>query len=52
MPDDLPILDKNNKRIELWGIRSTSGHFRPYQIQTANIHFNSFSTEDFFKRVG
>ena len=28
-----------HKQIELWGITSTSGHFRPYQIQTANIHF-------------
>ena len=27
------------KQIELWGITSTSGNFRPYQIQTANIHF-------------
>ena len=28
-----------HKQIELWGITSTSGNFRPYQIQTANIHF-------------
>ena len=27
------------KQIELWGIKSTSGNFRPYQIQTADIHF-------------
>ena len=48
MPDDLPILDKNNKRFELWGIRSTSGHFRPYQIQIANIHFKfSYSQKNF-----
>ena len=30
----------SRKQIELWGIKSTSGNFRPYQIQTANIHFN------------
>ena len=29
------------KQIELWGIKSTSGNFRPYQIQTANIHFKN-----------
>ena len=29
------------KQIELWDIRSTSGNFRPYQIQTANIHFKA-----------
>ena len=28
-----------HNHIELWGITSTSGNFRPYQIQTANIHF-------------
>ena len=33
-----PIMHRN--QIELWGIKSTSGNFRPYQIQTANIHFN------------
>ena len=30
----------SRKQIELWGIKSTSGNFRPYQIQTATIHFN------------
>ena len=29
------------KQIERWGIKSTSDNFRPYQIQTANIHFNN-----------
>ena len=45
MPDDLPILDPRmpHKHIELLGIRLTSGHFRPYQIQTANIHFKMSS---------
>ena len=33
-----PIM--HHKQIELWGIIPTSGNFRPYQIQTANIHFN------------
>ena len=31
------------KQIELWDITSTSGNFRPYQIQTANIHFKFVS---------
>ena len=30
-----------HKQIELWGITTTSGNFRSYQIQTANIHFNA-----------
>ena len=29
----------HRKQIELWGIKSTSGNFRSYQIQTAIIHF-------------
>ena len=29
----------HHKQIELWGITSTSGNFRPYQIQTALIPF-------------
>ena len=28
------------KQTELWDITSTSGNFRPYEIQTANIYFN------------
>ena len=39
MPDDLICPRMPHKQIELWGIISTSGNFRPYQIQTANIHF-------------
>ena len=39
MPDDLSIPRMPRKQIELWDITSTSGNFRPYQIQTANIHF-------------
>ena len=39
MPDDLFIPGMPRKQIELWDITSTSGNFRPYQIQTANIHF-------------
>ena len=39
MPHDLSIPRKPRKQIELWDISSTSGNFRPYQIQTANIHF-------------
>ena len=31
----------HHKLIELWGIISTSGNFRPYQIQTAFIHCNA-----------
>ena len=30
----------HHKQIEIWGITSTSGNFRPYQIQIAFIHFN------------
>ena len=37
---DLSIPRMPCKQIELWDITSTSGNFRPYQIQTANIHFN------------
>ena len=42
MPDELSIRPTRvpRKQIELWDITSTSGNFRPYQIQTANIHFN------------
>ena len=39
MPD-YPIFPRiPHKQIELWDITSSSGNFRPYQIQTANIHF-------------
>ena len=41
MPGDLSIPRKPRKQIELWDITSTSGNFRPYQIQTANIHFKA-----------
>ena len=40
MPDDRIYLTMPHKQIELWGITATSGNFRPYPIQTANIHFN------------
>ena len=30
------------KQIELWGIKSTSGNFPPYQIQTATFHFKVY----------
>ena len=39
MPTDFICPRMTRKRIEQWGIKSTSGNFRPYQIQTANIHF-------------
>ena len=42
MPDELSIPRMPRKQIELWDITSTSGNFRPYQIQTANIYFNQF----------
>ena len=46
MPKDFiyPIMPR--KQIELWGIKSTSGNFRPYQIQTANIHFNIIGLDE------
>ena len=40
MPNDFTYPRIPRKEIELWGIKSTAGNFRPYQIQTANIHFN------------
>ena len=40
MPDDFIYPRMPRKQIEVWGIKSTSGNFRPYQTQTANIHFN------------
>ena len=40
---DLSIPRIPCKQIELWDIASTSGNFQPYQIQTANIHFNVHS---------
>ena len=39
MPNELSIPSMPRKQIELWDITSTSGNFRPYQIQTAIIHF-------------
>ena len=39
IPGELSILRMACKQIELCDITSTSGNFRPYQIQTANIHF-------------
>ena len=39
-PDDSISPRIPRKQIELWGIKSTSGNFRSYQIQTATIHFN------------
>ena len=36
-----------HKQIELLGITSTTGNFRPYQIQTANIHFKLQSQSGF-----
>ena len=39
MPDDFIYPRIPHKQIQLWGIKSTSGNFRPYQIQTVNIHF-------------
>ena len=39
MPEDLSIPGMPRKQIEIWDITSNSGNFRPYQIQTANIHF-------------
>ena len=41
MPDDISIPRMPRKQIELWDITSTSVNFRPYQIQTANIHLTS-----------
>ena len=39
MPGDFIYPRMRRKQIELWGIKSTSGNFRPYQIKTANIPF-------------
>ena len=38
-----PII--HHKQIELWGIESTSGNFRSYQIQTAFTPFKAFSPQ-------
>ena len=46
MPEDLSIPKMPRKQIELWDITSTSGNFRPYQIQTANIHFKRLFEKD------
>ena len=46
MPDDLFIPECPHKQTELWDITSTSGHFRSYQIQTANIHCKFTSDSD------
>ena len=42
MPNDLSIPRMSRKQIELWDITSTSGNLRPYQIQTANVHFRAY----------
>ena len=42
MRDSLSILGCIIKKIQLWGIISTSGNFRPYQIQTAFISLNCY----------
>ena len=41
IPKDLSIPRMPRKQIELWDITLTSGNFRSYQIQTANIHFKN-----------
>ena len=41
MPDDFIYPRMPRKQIELLGIKSTSGNFRPYQIKTTNIHFKT-----------
>ena len=50
MPDDLSIPRLPRKQIELWDTTSTSGNFRPYQIQTANIHFKTDETSYMLNR--
>ena len=47
MPDDFIYPRMPRKQIELWGIKSTSGNFQPYQIQTANIYFNYKLSNDY-----
>ena len=39
IPDELSIPRMPRKQFELGDITSTSGNFRSYQIQRANIHF-------------
>ena len=46
MPDDFIYPRMPRKQIELWGIKSNSGNFRPYQIQIANNHFKDFQNTD------
>ena len=46
MPDDFIYPRMPREQIELWGIKSTSGNFWPYQIQTAIIHFKDISDAD------
>ena len=51
MPKDLSIPRMSSKQSELWDIKSTSGNIRPFQIQTANIHFNWGPIFQFFSPI-
>ena len=42
MSDDLSIPRMSRKQIELWDITSTSGNFRPYQIQKQTFTLKLF----------